>query len=215
MSIGIRCPGPKHVFARFRNNSTAFYVGTCVTAPEDEITNHDIPVMNDIGGRSVAFQVIQDGSDAFVALTMNRFDYALVQSLRGLRSGPAKSLLGNGGLNGDGSVGQEVANARGTLLLGLNDWQYIEVNEYFGTPAQGVFAGLPDLIPARIFSSAKIDKYKESTVGTRVLEIAMLVKFENIYNPSDLSFSGGSGLTLKGLYSEVAANVGTLAPYNV
>lgn len=215
MSIGVRTPGPIHTFVRFRNNSTAFYLGTCVAAPEPEIENHDIPIMNDSGGRSVAFQVIQDGSDALFPTVMNRFDYALLQSVRALRSGPAKSVLGNGGIAGDGSVGQEVSGARGTLILGLGDVQIIQVNEYAGSNSQGVFAGTPDLIPARIFSSARIVKYKESTVGTRVLEVAILWKFENVYDPSTLSFSGGAGLTLKGLYSEAAANIGSLAPFNV
>lgn len=213
MSLGIRTPGPIHLFARFRNNSTGFYLGTCVAAPEPELEKFKIPVMNDLGGRSVPFQLIQDGESGYCVMTMNRFDYALVQSIRGLESRNAKSSINAGNLSGDLEAGSEFSGARGTLVLGLNDWQLIQVNEYANTTAAGSFNGTSDLIPARIFASANLRKYKESTVGTRVLEVSMVVEFQNIYNPAGLSFQGGSAATLKGLYSEDPSKIGTLASF--
>lgn len=210
MSLGIRTPGPIHLFSRFRNNSTAFYLGTCVAAPEPEHEQFDIPIMNDIGGRSVPFQIIQDGELAYVSATLNRFDWRLLQSLRALPSQAANSITTSPNTGGNPNAGQEFAGARGTLALGINDWQLVLLYQYAGTISAGSFTNSDNDLPfGRIYSSVRIKKYKESTVGTRVMEVAMILECHNIYDPVTRSFAGGLAATLKGLYKD-ALDLGTL-----
>lgn len=180
--LGQRTPGPIHLFCRFRNSTQPYYMGTCTVAPEQEINTHFIPVPNDIAGRSVPFQIVQDGEDGIVMASMNRFDYQLIQSLRALRSGGPGTIPTN--LTGNANVGSEAAYARGTLVLGLTDFQLIAFNEYAGTASSGNL----DLPVGRLFASCVIENYKESTAGTRVLEVALAIRANSLYNQANRTF---------------------------
>jgi hypothetical protein len=169
MSALVSTPGPIHLWARFRSNPIAAYLGTAVTAPEPEHDFAYLPVMNDIGGRSKAFQLIQDGEDAIVTMVLNRFDLNVCRGIRALHS-----AAGGGAITG---LGSETPFARGSLVIGVSDFELVVVNKYAGTPA----AGNSDLQVGRRYVSAHLEKYKESTVGNRVLEVAMIVKCENGY----------------------------------
>lgn len=188
MSLGLRTPGPIHLFSRFRTNPTSFYyLGTCVAAPEPEGEKFKIPVMNDIGGRSVPFQLVQDGELWYVVATMNRFNYNLWQSIRALEAGPLAGLPTTP-LSGNPAVGGESQGARGTLSIGISDWELITLNEYANTVSSGVFDGTSDLPSGRLYYSCNLRKYKESTVGTRVQEIAVAVECQNVYQTASRSF---------------------------
>lgn len=217
MPIGVRTSGPIHLFARFRGGNIGLYMGTAVTSPEPELEKHRIPVMNDLGGRSVPFQVVQDGQDAIVFATLNRFNYLLLQSIRALDSGSAP-----GELNGNLFAGKELPGARGTLVIGYRDFELILVAAYAGTSSAGNVADEPR---ARIYFSADLEKYKESRVGTRVLEVALAIRCQNVYtSPRTLSgliaaagaiASGVTGAPLTStpefrLYSENPADIPTL-----
>lgn len=172
MPIGVRTSGPIHLFCRFRGGTTGLYMGTAVASPEPEHEKHRIPIMNDIGGRSVPFQVVKDGEDAIVMATLNRFNYLLLQSIRALDSGSAP-----GGNAGNLLAGKELPLARGTLVLGYTDFELVLVNEYAGTASAGTVQDEP---LARVYFSADLVKYKESRVGTRVLEVALAIRCNNL-----------------------------------
>jgi len=167
MSMGIRTPGAIHLFARSRLISVARHIGTCVTAPEPEHEKFRIPVMNDLGGRSVPFQTIYDGETALVIATMNRFNYELIQQMRALDSN---------------ALGTDMPGTRGTLTLGIRDWQLLLIYEYAGTLSAGSFNGPSDLPLGRLYASSTIRKYKESTVGTRVQEVTLAIECNNIFS---------------------------------
>lgn len=194
--IGVRTPGPIHLFARFRNSATGFYMGTCVAAPEPEAEKFKIPVMNDLSGRSVPFQLIQDGEIHMVMATMNRFDMFVIQNVRNVESGAPPTAA-----SANPALGIETGFARGTLSIGVSDFELIFTNQYFNTAAQG--PGITDLPAGRRYYSCNLRKYKESTVGTRVLEVAVAIECQNVFNPVSRGFS---------LYTEDPAAFGTLAP---
>lgn len=203
MSQGQRTPGPILLYAKFNTGTTAKFLGTAVTAPEPENEKFKLEVMNDLGGRSVPFQLIQDGEKWFVAFTLNRYNGRIVEAIRSLESGQAPVL--NGGVNP--GLGNETGQARGTLVIGATDFQLLAINSYFNTPAAGQFVGgiaASDLPQGKFFYSCNLRKYKESTVGTRVLEVAMLVECQNVFIPSTRGFA---------CYTENPANFPAVEPF--
>jgi hypothetical protein len=166
--------GPIEHFVVFPGQSIATYLGSAVLAPEQEAEDFKIPVLNDLGGRSVPFQLVQDGEQWMVMTTLNRFDLAVCRAIRALPGGGAP-------------LGSETGIARGTLVIGLSDFQLILVNSYAGTPSAGVNAAA--LNAGRGFYSSTLLKYKESTVGTRVLEVSLAIQCNNVFNPATRGFS--------------------------
>ena len=201
MPMGQRTPGPINIFVRFRNQATAVYLGTCVTAPENEEEKYKIPVLNDLGGRSVPFQLVQDGQVDYVYATVNRFDYFVVQNIKNVESGAPPT-----GAAPNPAIGIETGLARGTLTIGISDFELILTNQYFGTTSAGQFVGgiaASDLAFGRRYYSANMRKCKESTVGTRVLEIALAFECQNVFLPASRGFQ---------MYTEDPTNFGQLAP---
>lgn len=172
-------PGPINIFVRFRASpgvyeSSTHYLGTCIQAPEPEADYFNLPVYNDLAGRSVPFQIVQDGEKHTIILIMNRFDLLVARRIRNLKSG------------GPLPVGTESGLARGTLVIGLQDFELNLVNSYAGTPAAGTTPA--DLPPGRRYYSANLLKYKESTIGSRVLEVALAVECLPVFNPKTRGF---------------------------
>lgn len=185
MPTNIFTPGPIFHYVRFRNASTFHFLGTAVTAPEQDGEKFKIPVMNDLGGRSVPFQLIQDGEIWNVTTTLNRFDIQIARDIRALESGfPAGGAAGPPA----GALGAETNLARGTLNIGVSDFELFLVNGYAGTTSAGTGVGagsaIADLNRVRAFASCNLRKYKESTVGTRVLEVAMAIECQNMFTPT-------------------------------
>lgn len=188
MPANFSTPGPIHHFAAFRGQSQPVYLGTSVLAPEPEGEKFKIPVMNDMGGRSVPFQLVQDGETWMVYTTLNRVDLDVVRTIRALEGAGA-------------AVGTENPTARGRLVLGVSDWSLILLNEY-AAKGNVIAAANPQLNVGRQWFTCNLRKYKESTVGTRVLEVSMAVECQNVYVPA----LGGGGFRC---YAEDNA---TLAP---
>jgi hypothetical protein len=202
MPMGSATPGPQHLFVRFRGNTAVYYLGTCVASPEQEIHKDRIPIMNDISGRSNPLQIIKDGQNAIVYATMNRFDWLLLQSIRGL---DATNVLPATPAAGSVLAGWEGANVRGTFQIGLTDFQLIVWSQYNDVPgAAGQFGGgvSVGVAPVRLYSSVDLSDMKETTQGTRVLEVACAFKMVSVYAPTTLSFGGGSNNAIAGLYTE-------------
>lgn len=189
MPAGQFTPGPILHFVQFNKPVLGYgigspvFLGTAVVAPDQEEEENKIPVLNDLGGRSVPFQLIQDGSLWIVLTTLNRFDLGVCRAIRSLQSG------GPGEATNLNTLGSESGRARGTLVIGSQDFQLILVNSYGGTPSSGLpVAVQPDLNTARAFASCVPLKYKEDTKGTRVLEVAMALQCNNVFNPVTRGF---------------------------
>ena len=178
MPAGVFTPGPIEHYVTLPGGAAPVYLGTAVLAPDQEYEDYKIPVLNDLGGRSVPFQLVQDGEQWIVSTTLNRFDMDVMRLIRSLPSrGPGQAPI----------FGGETGLARGTLVLGLNDFQLILVNSYAGTLSAG--SGAISLAAARGFYSATILKYGESTKGTRVLEASLIIQCNNIFHPTTRGFS--------------------------
>lgn len=203
-------PGAIYHYVRFNNQSTAYFLGTAVTAPRASKEKYEIPVLNDIGGRSARFQSVQDGNEWKISTTLNRFDLNLCRSLRFLDSGVAPTVPATSGPplgTAIGTLGTETGYARGTLVIGVSDFELILVNAYAGTPASGLpNLGSLDMATARTYYACSVMGYDESTEGTRVLEVAMAIQSRNVFNlTTDQETRGFFG------YSEATpANLGTL-----
>jgi hypothetical protein len=160
--------------------------------------------MNDLAGRSEPFQIVKDGENAVILATMNRFDWLLLQTIRGLDSTntpPATPL------SGDPFAGQEVAETRGTLSIGYTDFQLLLWWEY--NTVAGASGTANDALPIRQYNSVELIDYKESTVGTRVEEVACAFKAVSRYSVANRGFFGGIGNAAAGLYTETISATGT------
>lgn len=175
--------GPKEVFVRFRGTGTWQFLGTAITSPDYNELPHYIPVLNDYGGRSIPVQLVYDGTEASLSIVLSRFDLNVARNLRDYskRTGTA-ALAGK-----DGNV------TRGSLVLGVTDFELVVKNTYFGTV--NATAGM---VAARLFYSATLDAYRENGIGTRVDEIACVFGFHTPMGV-DKSFS---------LYTEDATEIG-------
>lgn len=194
-------PGPILLYVVIPQYTTTqgYFLGTHVTSPKQRGEMPEIPVYNDLGGRSVRFQSVNDGEEWKIPLTLNRFDYNIVRTLRYLKSG----IAFNGGAPPNPlafpltglpiPLGTQNNLARGSLIMGAQDFQLILVNSYAGTTA----AGLPtvaaaDLNIARGFASCSITAYEEDTETTRVIEVSMMVEARGLFNPSLSAATVGS-----------------------
>lgn len=173
------------------NPALAYFLGTHVTSPKERQEQYEIPVYNDLGGRSARFQSISDGEEWKLPVTLNRFDYNLIRTLRYLKSGiefstlpfpnPLAFPLATPGI----PLGTQSQLARGTLVMGSQDFQLILVNSYAGTSA----AGLPtvaaaDLNVCRGYTSCSITAYEEDQETTRVTEVSMMIEARGLFNPA-------------------------------
>lgn len=173
---GIYTPGPIHHFVQFRGAAQPVYLGTAVAAPKQANEKFKLEVFNDLSGRSVPFQLIQDGEKWMVTTVLNRFNLQVLRAIRALESGGA-------------GLGFESATARGTLVLGVSDFSLILVNQYAGTAAQGYQATagtqVLDLNNSRAFATSNLRTYEENTAGTRVLEVGLAVECLSLFAPAN------------------------------
>jgi hypothetical protein len=204
MPMGTRTTGPRHLFVRFRGAATVYYLGTCVAAPEEELHKDRIPIMNDISGRSNPLQIVKDGQNALIYATMNRFDWSLLSSIKGL---DATNTANATPLAGQPLSGWELAETRGTLQIGVSDFQLLIWSEYNGVA--GASGTANDAPPVRIYASVDMTDMKETTQGTRVLEVACAFKATSVYDYANMGFFSGSGNSARGLYSDVLSVTGT------
>jgi hypothetical protein len=173
-----RVTGPIDVYVRFNANQGGLtqYLGTATTAPEVEGRPSFLSVINDKSSRTVPMQKVYDGEQDVVTMTLNRFDYVVYQSLR------------NNSTRAASTVGTDGPLARGNLMINNNDFNLILVYTFFGTVNATV-----DLPPGRFYNSALLTGYRESTVGTRVEEVALVFECNGV-------FQTGSGTGTSGPY---------------
>jgi hypothetical protein len=194
---GMFTPGPIFHFVVIPafNASQAFFLGTSVVSPKRRQEQYEIPVFNDLGGRSTEFQAIADGEAWQIFTTLNRFDYNVVRAIRHLKSGnalvPPFPNPANFPLTGlTTPLGVQNALGRGTLIIGSQDFQLILVNSYFNTPG----AGLPttaavDLENAKGWASCSLQASEDDDEPTRAREIGMALKCRGAFNPTTRGFT--------------------------
>jgi hypothetical protein len=172
--------------------NTWLYLGTAVTAPEPETENHYIDVLNDLAGRSVPFQLVYDGQSEMVITSLNRFSYSIYQAIKSMKPG---GIGTDGGLQGAPQVG------RGVLVIGNYDFELVLVNTYYATQAALNInnPGDTEYPAARYYKSVVLRKDKESTVGTRVTEVALMLQSNNAFNSTDRTFTIGNDLSMSAL----------------
>jgi hypothetical protein len=173
------------------NNSQAFFLGTHVTSPKERQESYEIPVYNDLGGRSARFQSINDREEWRIPTTLNRFDYNIVRALRYLKSGAVFTGFGfpnplDFPLTGLAiPLGTQSNISHGTLIMGSQDFQLFLINSYANTAG----AGLPtvaaeDLHLMRGYASCSITAYEEEQEENRVTSVAMMIEARGLFNPS-------------------------------
>lgn len=190
MSQGIRTPGTIYLYAKFHGINEAKYLGTAIQAPEPEGEKFKLEVFNDLSGRSVPFQLVQDGEKWYVIFSMNRFNGVVMENIRALESGRALDFSGVV----PAGLGNESGLARGTLVIGQSDFQLITINAYYNTTSAGNYVpniAARDLRRGRYYYSCNLRKYKESTVGTRVLDVTCAIECQNV-----VTGNGGQGFSL-------------------
>lgn len=168
----LHTPGPKELWLKFRSNPASGtsgtdwqLLGTCVTAPAIKTEPKFIDVFNDYGGRSVPFQLVWDGQQSRVAATLNLIDLAVCRNVRD-QAERVGTLA---------RVGRETRLDRGSLVLGVSDFEMAIRNVFFGTPN-----ALPGMPPGKYFYSVVLEAYEEHTEGTRVEEVSMLFRCLNL-----------------------------------
>jgi hypothetical protein len=167
-------------------NATFYYLGTAVTSPETEITVAWIPVMNDLGGRSVSIQDVYDGEVHKVSFTLNRFNW---QTYNRLRTGTAGPTI---------SAGGDAPTDRGRVHRGVDDYQFLLTNSYVGSIADN-----GDMPAGRLYYYAKPLAFREGRVGTRVEEVTCLIECTAGFNATTRGFE---------MFTEAAANWGSVTP---
>src|SRR5262249_49188812 len=127
--------------------------------------------------------------------TLNRFDMNVVRALKYLKSGIVFSGTFPNPLNFPltgltPALGQQNNLARGTLVIGSQDFQLILVNSYAGTLAAGLPASAAvDLATARGWSSCSLVACEEDEEVTRATEVAMAIECRSLFTPSTRFFT--------------------------
>lgn len=174
-------PGAVEHYVRIRGSSSAEYLGTAVTAPEVETRPAYLNVINDIGGRTLPMQKVGDREQHVITTTLNRFDYDVYNRLK---------ITGNG----SGGLGFHDNTTQGVLTLNYLDFELILVfAAVLANPA-----AFPAYPVGRRYWSGQIVGSKESTVGTRVQEIALVIECNELFNPANRVFD---------LYTEITSSV--------
>lgn len=168
-------PGPKELYAKFRSSVSGGsgtdwqFVGTCVTAPDISMLPKYIDVYNDYGGRSVPTQLVWDGSESRIACTLNRVDLNVCRNIR-------DQAERSGSLD---RVGRETTLDRGSLVIGVSDFEFAFKNLFFGTAN-----ATPGMPPGRHYFSVVLEGYEEHNTGTRVEEVSLLLRCNNLFLPT-------------------------------
>ena len=130
----IHTTGPVHHFVRVPPDPADgtpavvyYYLGTCQTNPVIRIRKNRLNVMNDLGGRVVPFQELEQGESASISLLLNRFSNTAYSSLMTLPQGTWSSE----------SPGVETRYHRGQLTYGLHTFGLYQIFDWYGQSFPG------------------------------------------------------------------------------
>jgi hypothetical protein len=155
----VYAPGVQSLWIGFYGTGPLYW-GTAVTAPEFEEMPKYLEVMNDLSGRQEAHQLIYDGTSALITVTVNRLDLGVTRSLRDAAE-----------RQGVFNAGKDNYLARGSLVLGRSDFSVTVANQFANTVQAS-----PGLNAGRRYYSCTLMGYKESAVGTRAMEVAVVFR---------------------------------------
>lgn len=190
MSAQLQTLGTVWHYVRFRGQSIASFLGTAEVTPVIQAEPAKLRVQNDIAGRTMGIQDVYDGERHVVNTVLNRFDYAVWKACRDSYYHLASIT----------NHGVDDRYKRGSLLRGIGDFQLILVYDFTGVaPAHPLATA--DQPVGRMYYSAVLDGWGEDAGATKVQAMPCTFGCESVYDPSTRSF---------GLYTEVAANFGTL-----
>ena len=184
--------GPGHVYVRFRGNTEGNYVGTAEVAPVIEVEQPKLMVMNDLAGRTYPFQKVEDGERHTYTVVLNKFDYAVWKGVRDTYYHQLSII----------NHGSDDRFKRGSLHMGIGDFQLIHVHDFTGVLPAHPLAQVDEPV-GRLYCSAELVGYKEDPSANRVQTIAAVFRCDALYDSSTRRFN---------LYTEVAANFGLLTP---
>lgn len=204
----IHVTGPVHIFARTPaaasvtppDSAAIWYVGTCETQPQVKHAKQRIDVFNDIGGRKVPFQQIEQGEIGLIGLLLTRFSQAAYTAIR-----LAGRTDGDGADAGAG-VGYESSFARGAFSLGRTSvelWLLFQFGFGADVPGQAGIATTPGLPRGRYYPTALLTNHEIADSGSA--DEKLLLTFTAL--PLWLGTAGvGSKNRGFGLYSEDEAD---------
>lgn len=189
----IHVTGPVHIFARtpahsyYTPGETAkiWYVGTCETQPQVKHQRMRLDVFNDIGGRKVPFQQIEQGEVGLLGFMLTRFSQTGYNAI--VKAG---GLDGNGTTTGMG-MGSESNLGRGALSLGRTSVELWMLYQFgFGADTPGVAgpsttSGLPR---GRYYPSALLGAHEIADSGTAAEKLLLVFNALPIW----LGTAGGS-----------------------
>jgi hypothetical protein len=189
MGAAFHAFGPIEHFIRPIGNSSWLYLGTAVQTPEIDEEDMLLPVMNDIGGRSVPVDYTQDRRKAIVTTTLNRFNYTTYNIMRGMRPPGNSGAVFYTDTVVDHGVPTIAYRYAFELLLAYT--------------FTGTLASASDSPSGRMYYAAIPRKYRESSLNSRVAELSVLFECIGKFNPVDRSFP---------LYTEDPNVWGTVTP---
>lgn len=195
MATRVQTLGPGHVYIKFRGDMTGVlesvysYLGTCETCPVVEIDQPKLPVMNDLAGRTFPFQKVEDGEQHLVTLVLNKFDYTVWR--RAYDTYHHLTLITNHGIDD--------RYKRGSLHMGIGDFQLLLVNDFSGVAPFHPLAQADQPI-GRLYFSAELVKAKEDPSANRAQTIAAAFRCDGIWDSSSRSFF---------TYTETSSGIGS------
>jgi hypothetical protein len=184
--------GPAHIFVRFRGESTALYLGTSETAPRIDKDPLALEVKNDLSSRQAPFQLVDDGEVHSYTTVLTRYDYAVMKRVldRYYHTGAVATM------------GRDDRFKRGSLVLGIGDFQLVHVNDFTGVSPTHPLA-LPEQPAGRLYYSAVVSKAAEDAGATRAVFQPISFACNAVYDPNTRVF---------GLFTEDPSAFGSLAP---
>lgn len=186
MPANISSTGPVHLFVRVpatgahprgpAQGGVVQYLGTCVEYPKVQIEQKYKDVQNDIGGDEVPFDAFFAGEEASLEMEINRFDYAVLNSISN-----SPRFNRPGGL----ARGQSGRLDRG--LFALANQQTYELWLRFG------FFGTPNvtdagMIPGYYFYACVTAGHFPDPIGLRDHVVKLAIKPMNWWSAADGAF---------------------------
>lgn len=174
----IHVTGPIHWFMRTPSHSNygvavaskIWYLGTCETKPQMQVTKHKLDVFNDLGGRKKPFQRIVQGETGVLALALNRFSvpaYDALCTAGGLDSTSAPNW----------GKGAESYLSTGSLIFGKSSVELWGLNTFFGTTNSSTNT----LKKGRYFICADLEMHEKVKQGTEEDLLLLAFSIQNLW----------------------------------
>lgn len=175
MASSFSSTGPIHIFCRIpasgasprgaASGGTISYLGTAREYPNISVEPSWVPVMNDIAGPTVPADVFASGEDGSINIDINRFDYAVMQSVCNYpRSGRTP---------GGSARGTNTRLDRGLFALAnKNSMEFWFQFSFYNTINTGDYT----MIPGYYWPACVVVNTSPEVIGTRDHAIRLMLK---------------------------------------